>query len=141
MTGSFHLVTEDQWRTQEFCSGRGGCSTNSVEDRGQRERGSGGGSPLVRGSAQFPIRFSFVKLSGCRGLLRIYFPWNWEFGSALSKLRYFGGGGLNTPTPPRYATAEDPEILNTVVPYFFVDCLTTPSVAQHHDRKTKTNWK
>ena len=27
-----------------------GVSTNSVEDRGQRERGSGGGSPLVRGS-------------------------------------------------------------------------------------------
>ena len=25
-----------QWRTQEFCSGGGG-STNSVEDRGQRE--------------------------------------------------------------------------------------------------------
>ena len=38
----------DQWRTQEFCPGGG--STNSVEDRGQRERGSGGGSPLVRGS-------------------------------------------------------------------------------------------
>ena len=35
-----------QWRTQEFCSGEGG-STNSVEDRGQRERGSGGGSSLV----------------------------------------------------------------------------------------------
>jgi hypothetical protein len=28
----------------------GGGSTNSVEDRGQRERGSGGSSPLVRGS-------------------------------------------------------------------------------------------
>jgi len=28
----------------------GGGSTNAVEDRGQRERGSGGGSPLVRGS-------------------------------------------------------------------------------------------
>jgi hypothetical protein len=28
----------------------GGGSTDSVEDRGQRERGSGGGSPLVRGS-------------------------------------------------------------------------------------------
>jgi len=28
----------------------GSGSTNSVEDRGQRERGSGGGSPLVRGS-------------------------------------------------------------------------------------------
>ena len=38
-----------QWRTQEFCSGGGG-STNSVEDRGQRERGSRGGSPLIRSS-------------------------------------------------------------------------------------------
>ena len=28
----------------------GGGSTNSVEDRGQREWASGGGSPLVRGS-------------------------------------------------------------------------------------------
>ena len=28
---------------------REGSSTNSVEDRGQRGRGSGGGSPLVRG--------------------------------------------------------------------------------------------
>jgi hypothetical protein len=33
--------------------GGGGCSANIVEDRGQRERGSGGGSPLVRGSAKF----------------------------------------------------------------------------------------
>jgi hypothetical protein len=31
----------------------GGGSTNSVKDKGQRERGSGGGSPLVRGSAEF----------------------------------------------------------------------------------------
>jgi hypothetical protein len=30
-----------------------GSSTNSVVDRGQRKRGSGGGSSLVRGSAQF----------------------------------------------------------------------------------------
>jgi hypothetical protein len=30
--------------------GGGEGSTNSVEDRGQRERGSGGGSPLVSGS-------------------------------------------------------------------------------------------
>jgi len=30
--------------------GGGGVSTNSVEDREQREWGSGGGSPLVRGS-------------------------------------------------------------------------------------------
>ena len=40
---------QKQWRTQElFRGGRG--STNSVEDRGKRERGSGGGSPLIRGS-------------------------------------------------------------------------------------------
>jgi len=37
---------EDQWLTQEFCSGG---STNSDEDRGQRERVYGGSSPLVRG--------------------------------------------------------------------------------------------
>jgi hypothetical protein len=78
-----------QWRNQEFFSGGG--STNSVEDRGLRERGSGGGSPLVRSSALFAIWFDFVKLSGCRGLLRMYFPRNWEFGPALSKIRNFGG--------------------------------------------------
>jgi hypothetical protein len=30
-----------------------GGSSNSVEDRGQREWGSGGGSPLVRGCTKF----------------------------------------------------------------------------------------
>ena len=38
-----------QWRTQEFFGGWG-CSTSSVEDRGQTEQGSGGGKTLVRGS-------------------------------------------------------------------------------------------
>jgi hypothetical protein len=46
-----------QWRTQNIFGGgefarnffRGG-STNSVEERGQRERRSGGGSPPVRGA-------------------------------------------------------------------------------------------
>jgi len=58
-----------QWRAQEFCSGgvMGG-STNSVEDRGQRERGSGGGNPLVRGSGGScnfvqEISFHIVKFS------------------------------------------------------------------------------
>ena len=45
-----------------------GGSTNSVEDRGQRERGSGGGSPLVRGSGGScnlvqEISFHMVKFS------------------------------------------------------------------------------
>jgi len=35
-----HCYDCSQWRTQEFCSGGGG-STNLVEDRGHRERGSG----------------------------------------------------------------------------------------------------
>ena len=46
----------------------GGGSTNSVEDRGQRGRGSGGGSPLVRGSGGScnlvqEISFHMVKVS------------------------------------------------------------------------------
>ena len=58
--------TLQQWRTQEFCSGGG--STNSVEGRGQRERGSGGGGPLVRGSGGScnlvqEISFHIVKFS------------------------------------------------------------------------------
>ena len=52
---------------RNFVRGRGG-STNSVEDRGQRERGSGGGSPLVRGSGGScnlvqEISFHIVKFS------------------------------------------------------------------------------
>jgi len=35
--------------SRNFVPGGGG-STNSVEERGQREQGSGGDSPLVRGS-------------------------------------------------------------------------------------------
>ena len=46
----------------------GGGSTNSVEDRGQKEWGSGGGSPLVRGSGGScnliqEISFHIVKFS------------------------------------------------------------------------------
>ena len=46
----------------------GGCSTNSVEDRGQREGGFGGNNPLVRGSGGScnlvqKISFHIVKFS------------------------------------------------------------------------------
>ena len=59
-------IPPTQWRTQEFCSGGG--SANSFEDGGQRERGSGGGSPLVRdsgGSCNLvqEISFHIVKYS------------------------------------------------------------------------------
>ena len=58
----------NQWRFQEFFSGGGVGSTNSVEDRGQREQGSGDGSPLVRGSGGScnlvqEISFHIVKFS------------------------------------------------------------------------------
>jgi hypothetical protein len=59
----------------------GGGSTNSVEDRGQREWGSGRGSPLVRGSTQFQMNETHILVR----LLRMYIPQNWEFGSALAK--------------------------------------------------------
>ena len=47
---------------------RGGGSTNSVADRGQRQRGSGGGSTLVKGSGGScnlvrEISFHIVKFS------------------------------------------------------------------------------
>ena len=53
---------------RNFVRGGWGDSTNSVEDRGQRERGSGGGSPLVRdsgGSCNLvqDISFYIVKFS------------------------------------------------------------------------------
>jgi hypothetical protein len=52
---------------RNFVQGGGG-STISVEERGQRERGSGGGSPLVRGSGGScnlvqEISFHIVKFS------------------------------------------------------------------------------
>jgi len=55
-----------QWRTKELFSGGG--STNTVESRGQRWRGSGGCSPLVRGSGGScnlvqEISFHIVKFS------------------------------------------------------------------------------
>ena len=64
-----------QWRTQEFCSGGG--SINSVLDSGQRERGSGGGSPLLRGSRGScnlvkEISFHIVKIFLIFGTLRLF---------------------------------------------------------------------
>jgi hypothetical protein len=69
------LCTLSQWRTQDFFFQEG--STNSVEDRGQKERGSGGGSPLVRGSGGScnlvqEISFHIVKFSSFLVLYTIY---------------------------------------------------------------------
>jgi hypothetical protein len=81
-----------QWHTQEFCLGGG--STNSVEHRGQRERGLGAVAPLS--GVPFKMQMSETRIPV--RLLWMYFPRNWEFGSALSKLQNFGG--VWTPPPP-----------------------------------------
>jgi hypothetical protein len=65
--GRKSIRSASQWRNQDFFFGRGG-STNSVEDRGQREWGPGGGSPLVRGFGSTcnlvqEISFHIVKFS------------------------------------------------------------------------------
>jgi hypothetical protein len=76
----YRIFPRGKWRTQEFCS---------VENRGQREWGSGDGSPLVKGSARLQMSETCMLIR----LLRMCFPRNSEFSSALSKLRNFGGGG------------------------------------------------
>ena len=53
----------------------GGGSTYSVDDRGQRERGSGGGSPLIRGSGgscNLVQDFSYSKIFLIFGTLRLF---------------------------------------------------------------------
>jgi hypothetical protein len=88
-----------QWCTQDFFGGGGaGRLTNSVEDRGHRERGTGGSSPF----SGVPLHLQVSETHILIRLLRMYFPWNWEFGSALSKLWNFklvGGGSLTPQTP------------------------------------------
>jgi len=64
-----------QWRTQEFCFEGWGGSTNSAEDRGQRQRGSGSGSPLVRGSGgscNLVQEITYSKIYLIFGTLRLF---------------------------------------------------------------------
>jgi hypothetical protein len=51
-TGYLYMSTNSSVPRMFFFGG-GGVSTNSAEDRGQTERGSGCSSPLVRGFTQF----------------------------------------------------------------------------------------
>jgi hypothetical protein len=79
---------------QEFCFG--GFNKFSWGQRAERT-GIWGRWPPSQGF------HSICKMSETRiliRLLRMYFPENWEFCSALSKLRNFGGGGGGEPTNP-----------------------------------------
>jgi hypothetical protein len=72
-----------------FLSGRRG-STNPAADNG-RENGDLGA--VVRYS-EVPLNLQMSDTGIIIRLSRMYFPRNWEFGSALSTLRNFGGGGF-----------------------------------------------
>jgi hypothetical protein len=98
------------WTVHHFtiCSGvpmnfvGGWGSTNSVENSEQREWDLW----AVALYSGVPLNFQMSETRILIRLLRMYFPRNCEFGSALSKLRNFGRV-LNTPTtthplPPRY---------------------------------------
>jgi hypothetical protein len=63
-------------------------------------KGVWGRYPLVRG----PLSLQMSETRILSRLLRMYFPRNWEFGSVLSKLRNFGGCGVETPTPTPLGT-------------------------------------
>jgi hypothetical protein len=59
----------------------------------------------------------------------MYFPRTWEFGSALSKLRNFGGGGgLKPQHPPRYATVHRPFLAALPPPAVMAASLTQGTV-------------
>jgi hypothetical protein len=72
--------------TQEFCSGGGGFQQVLLTEG--RENGDLG---AVAPESGVPLN---LQMSGIRiliRLLRMYFPRNWEFGSALSELWNLGG--------------------------------------------------
>jgi hypothetical protein len=53
--------------------------------------------------SRVPLILQMSETSILIRLLRMYFPRNWEFGSLLSKLQYFGE--FKPHKSPRYATA------------------------------------
>jgi hypothetical protein len=82
--------------TRNFLRGRGGgkSSTNSVEAREYGDLGA------VAPYSGVPLNLQMSETLILIRLLRIYFPLNREFGSALSKLRNFGVGVEPPPPTP-----------------------------------------
>ena len=81
--------------------GGGGRSENSVEDRGQRERGSGGGSPLVRGSGgscNLVQEISYSKIFLIFGTLRLFVITNLFVIANVKQLRTGGSFKILLPS-------------------------------------------
>jgi hypothetical protein len=84
-------------RTQEFLLGVEGGSTKQLKTEGRENVDLGALAALVRVRSICKLMKTCILIR----LLRMYFPRSWEFGSALSKCRNFGGGGgLIPPKPP-----------------------------------------
>jgi hypothetical protein len=78
-----------QWRTREFFPGEGGGQKIQLRREG-RENGDLG---AVFPASGVPLNLQMSETRFLIRLLRMYFPPNWEFFSALSKFWNFGGGG------------------------------------------------
>jgi hypothetical protein len=81
-----------------FFFGGGEGSTNSVEDRGKRERGSRGGSPY----SGVPLNLQMSEPRILNKLLQMYFSTELEIRLSFAKTSEFGGGGggWKPQTPP-----------------------------------------
>jgi hypothetical protein len=81
-----NILVPGQWRTQEFFGG--------VQQIQMRTEGSENGDlEAVASLVRVPLNLQMSEIRILIRLLRMYFPWNWEFGLASLKLRYSGGGG------------------------------------------------
>jgi hypothetical protein len=90
----FYHLNYCQWRTQETFSRGWGVQQIQLRTGGRENEDLGAVAP----SSGVPLNLQMSQTGILIRLLRIYFPRNWEFGSALSKLRNFvGRGGLNPP--------------------------------------------
>jgi hypothetical protein len=121
----FHIIfcfltpPPSQWRTQEFFLGRGiytsffwgGAGGQQIQLRIEgRENGDLG---VVAPKSMVPLNLQMNETHILIRLLRMYIPRKWDYGSALAKLRNFGGGGLQ---PPPNHPSGTPLPLHT--PYF-----------------------
>jgi hypothetical protein len=98
---TLHIITEESRSvTYPGIFFAGGCSTNSVEDRGQREWGSGDGSPLsgVLLNLQSSSSLSnFRDVKGCYGCI---FHGTENSAQLCQIFGISGGGGFEPPKPP-----------------------------------------
>jgi hypothetical protein len=86
---------------REGREGRGGVQQTQLRTEGRKI----GGLEAVDPYSGVPLNLQMSETRILISLLQMYFPRNWEFGSALSKLRNLGGGSTPPPNTPRYATA------------------------------------